>query len=66
MRSISRTRQDTAWSNSPYTKYSDHDSNVKRPLWEPRKVFGARIKIMWEGQLVDPQIHYIMEWVLPF
>ena len=26
-----------------------------------RKVFGARIKIMWEWKLVDPLIHYIIQ-----
>ena len=34
---------------------------VKRPLWEERNMFGARIKIMWEEQLVDPQIHHIIK-----
>ena len=33
--------------------------NVKSPLWKQRNMFGARIKIMWEEQLVDPSIHYI-------
>ena len=31
---------------------------VKRPLWWQKDMFGARIKIMWEEQLVDPLIEY--------
>ena len=27
-------------------------------LWQQRYTFGARIKIMWEEQLVDPLIDY--------
>ena len=29
-------------------------------------MFGARIKIMWEEQLVDPPIHYITSVNIPF
>ena len=36
-------------------------SNVKGPLQEQRKVFGTVLKIMQEGQLVDPLIHLIMQ-----
>ena len=32
---------------------------VKRPFVKQRNMFGARIKIMWEEQLVDPPIDYI-------
>ena len=32
---------------------------VKRPLRRSRNIFGARIKIMREEELVDPPIHYI-------
>ena len=32
---------------------------LNRPLWRQRNIFGARINIMWEEQLVDPPIHYI-------
>ena len=32
---------------------------VKRPMWEQRNMFGARIKIKLEAQLVDPPIHYL-------
>ena len=31
---------------------------TKEFVWRQNK-FGARIKIMWEEQLVDPPIHYI-------
>ena len=34
---------------------------VKRPFRRQRYTFGARIKIMWEEQLVDPPIDYIVE-----
>ena len=27
---------------------------VEKPLWEKRKVFGAKIRNMCEGQLLDP------------
>ena len=30
----------------------------KRPFVKQRNMFGARIKIMWEEQLVDPPIYY--------
>ena len=40
-------------------KGSNKNNQVKGPLWEQRKMFGARIKITWEKQLVDPPIHYI-------
>ena len=32
---------------------------LERPLRRQRNMFGARIKIMWEEQLVDPPIHNI-------
>ena len=32
---------------------------VKRPWWKQRISVGNIIKIIWEGQLVDPQINYI-------
>ena len=38
---------------------------VKRPLWRQRNMFGAIIKIMWEEQLVDPPIGYII-WLTHF
>ena len=34
-------------------KNNEINSNVKRPLVEQRKVFGARIKIVQEEQLVE-------------
>ena len=34
-------------------------ANLKKPLREQRRVFGVRIKIMYEEQLVDTLIHYI-------
>ena len=38
-------------------KNNEINAYVKRPVWEKRKVIGCRIKIMLEGQLVDPQIY---------
>ena len=40
-------------------KNNQTNFKVKRPLWEQRNRFGARITIMWEEQLVDPLIHQI-------
>ena len=40
-------------------KNNEINANVKRPLREKRKVFGAITKIIGEGQLVDPLIHYL-------
>ena len=37
----------------------------KGPLWEQRNMFGARIKILWEEQLVDSLIHYITSIIAP-
>ena len=34
-------------------KGTNKNNQVKRPLWEQRNMFGPRIKIMWEEQLVD-------------
>ena len=33
---------------------------VKRPLWRQRNMFGARIKIMLDEQLVDPPVDKII------
>ena len=33
---------------------------VKRPLWEQSNMFGTRIKIIWQEQLVDPLADYII------
>ena len=35
------------------------NSKVKRPLWEQKNMFGTRIMVIWEEQLVDPLILYI-------
>ena len=32
---------------------------VKRALFRQQNMFGARIKIVWEEQLVDPAVEYI-------
>ena len=32
---------------------------VKRPMWRQKNMFGARIRIMWEEQLVGPPIDFI-------
>ena len=40
-------------------KIANWTMKVKRPLWRQRNMFGARIKIMWEVQLVDPSIDYL-------
>ena len=37
-------------------KGANRTMKVRRPL---RNLFGARIKIMWEEQLVNPPIDYI-------
>ena len=33
---------------------------VKRPFVKQRNMFGARMKIVWEEQLVDPQNDFII------
>ena len=38
-------------------KGANRTMKVKRSLWEQRNMLGARIKIMWKEQLVDPPIH---------
>ena len=38
---------------------------VKRPFAKQRNMFGARIKIVWEEQLVDPPIDYITSLNVP-
>ena len=38
---------------------NETNSKVKRPLWEKKNMFGARIKVNLEEQLVGPLIHYI-------
>ena len=40
-------------------KGANRTMTVKRPLREQRNMFGARIKIKWEEQLVDPLSDYI-------
>ena len=40
-------------------KGANRTMTVKRPLREQRNMFGARIKIKWEKQLVDPLSDYI-------
>ena len=47
-------------------KGANRTMKVKRPLWEQRNMFGARIKIMWDEQLVDPPIHYLTGVVVPW
>ena len=41
-------------------KGANRTMKVKRPLWEQRNMFGPRIKIMWEEQLVDSPTPYII------
>ena len=38
---------------------------VKRPFEKQRNMFGARIMIMWEEQLVDPLFDYITSVNVP-
>ena len=40
-------------------KGASRPMKVKRPLRRQQNTLGARIKIMWEEQLVGPPIHYI-------
>ena len=47
-------------------KNNEINSNVKRPLWEQRKVFGDRKEIVWEGQLVYPIICYATSLIAPW
>ena len=47
-------------------KNNEINSKVKRPLWEQRNMLGARIKIMWEEQLVDPLNNYITSVIPPW
>ena len=47
-------------------KNKEINSNAKRPLWEQRKVFGARMKNIWEEQLVYPLIHNITSIIAPW
>ena len=42
------------------TKNNEINSKVTKPLWKQRNRFGTIIKIMWEEQLVDPLIYYIL------
>ena len=42
-------------------KGANKNNEVKRPLWEWKNKFGARIKIMWEEQIDDPPIHYVIQ-----
>ena len=37
---------------------------VQKPSWEQRNLIGTRIKIMWEEQLVDPPIDYIIRGIV--
>ena len=41
---------------------SKEQSEVR--VWEQRKVFGAKIKNMWDGQILDTSIDYIIS-VIP-
>ena len=41
-------------------KGANKNNQVKRPLQERMQMLGARIKIMWKEQLVDPPIHYLI------
>ena len=40
-------------------KNNERNSEVKKPSWKQMNMFGTRLKIMWEEQLVLPLIHYI-------
>ena len=39
---------------------------MKMPFPEQMNMFGARIKIMWEEQLVDPLIHNVTSVIAPW
>ena len=41
-------------------KNNQTNCKVKIPLCEQRNMFGARIKIMWQEELVDALIHFIL------
>ena len=43
-------------------KGANRTTKVKRPLRRQRNMFGNKIKIMWEEQVVDPPIDYINKW----
>ena len=40
-----------------WSEWNGHQQD--RHLWSQRNMFGARIKIVWEEQLVDPPIDFI-------
>ena len=37
---------------------ANKNNERKGPLWRQRNIFGTRIKIMWDNQLVDSPIDY--------
>ena len=49
---------------STQLKGAKRTMKVKGPLWEKRDMFGSRIKIKWEEQLLDP-IHYLTCVIAP-
>ena len=44
----------------------EYNNEAKRALGEQRNISCARIKIMWEEQLVDPPIPYLTCVIVPW
>ena len=51
------------WTNGCHLVFLCIGPVFKRLVEYTGHMFGARIKIMWEGPLVDPQLDYIKEEV---